>query len=146
EEVEFVETPRKTPLPTPDMVDPEPAFPFHGEAPDVPLVQPSAAAEVDEHHDELPPDPLTRMTLIDVEEQGDGPTPPPDPEAVDPLDKVMEDFERKPGPRGKRGKGGKGPPYARSPLVTMQEEMPRAEPVMEDAPPSVAEPTAEPAM
>ncbi|HEX8955229.1 MAG TPA: DUF3426 domain-containing protein, partial [Burkholderiaceae bacterium] len=148
-EVEFVETPRKAPLPMPSVAEPEPVFPFHGEAPDVPLVQPSAAVDADVSEAEAPADrgsadhgpsdPLTRMTLIDVEEQGDGP--PPDPEAPDPLDKVMEDFERKPGARGRRGRGGKGRPYARSPLVSTPDEMPRAEPSMEDMPEeSAAEP------
>ena len=141
-EVEFVETPRKAPLPTPSVAEPEPVFPFHGEAPDVPLVQPSAAADADVSEtetpadggpvDHSPADPLTRMTLIDVEEQGD--VPPPDPEAPDPLDKVMEDFERKPGARGRRARGGKGRPYARSPLVTTPDDMPRVEPSMEDVP------------
>ena len=123
-EVDFIETPRKTPLATPPVVDPEPAYPLHGE--------PAAAA--------VPPpdDPLTRMTLIDVEEEG---APPPDPATPgtatpDPLDKVMEDFERKPAAnvRGKR----RGKPYARSPIVGMQEETPHAEPVLDHAEPEPA--------
>ncbi|MBV8635728.1 MAG: DUF3426 domain-containing protein [Burkholderiaceae bacterium] len=129
EEVKFVETPRKTPLAAPAVVEPEPLehSPAHS-----PHDEPPTAVD-----EQAPSDPLTRMTLIDVEEQG---TLPPDPEAPDPLDKVMEDFERKPA-RGKRG--GKGKPYARSPLVSMQEEMPRAEPTMEEAAPGTA-PAAEP--
>ncbi len=124
-EVAFVETPRKTPLPTPAIVDPEPAHPLHGEAP-----PPGAAPTTSE---EVPPaDPLTRMTLIDVDEEGNIP-PAPNIDEPDPLDKVMEDFERRPA-RGKRGdvrrRGGK--PYARSPIVAMQEEMPPAEPSLEE--------------
>lgn len=124
-EVEFVETPRKTPLATPAIVDPKPAHPLHSEPPPPPSA-PVAAAET------APADPLTRMTLIDVEEEGN--TPPSDPGAPDPLDRVMEDFERPPAARGKRidprRKGGK--PYARSPIVSMPEEMPREEPRMDD--------------
>ncbi len=121
-EVAFIETPRKTPLATPAIVDPEPAHPLHGEpAPHTPA-SPSPA------EDEPPADPLTRMTLIDVEEQGEAASA-PDPNAPDPLDKVMEDFERRPA-RGVRRKGGK--PYARSPIVAMQEEVPRAEPTLDE--------------
>ncbi len=128
-EVAFVETPRKTPLATPAVVDPEPihrdpAHPLHGEAP------PQAATPRPMPAEEEPPiDPLTRMTLIDVEEQGNIPGAGNAADAPDPLDKVMEEFERKPA-RGKR----RGKPYARSPIVGMQEEMPRVEPAPEETP------------
>jgi predicted Zn finger-like uncharacterized protein len=137
-EVEFVETPRKTPLATPAIVDPEPAYPLHSEPPPVPAsAEPSAEIEPD------PADPLTRMTLIDVEEEGIARTP-PDTATPDPLDRVMEDFERPPAARAKRGGDPrrKGKPYARSPIVGMQEEMPREEPSMGD----VDEPLAPPAI
>src|SRR6185437_15835693 len=132
-EVEFVETPRKTPLATPVIIDPEPAFPLHSEPPPAPEQSP-AAHDLTDHS---PADPLTRMTLIDVEEEG---VPPADPNAPDPLDKVMEDFERKPAGRNKR----RGKPYARSPIVSMQEEPsgdepPRDEPGFDHPEPEPAE-------
>jgi len=114
-EVAFVEVPRKSPLPPP-----EPARPASLHA--APL------AEAEE------PDPLQRMTLVDFsDEQPDAiqaahaghepadeahpePAPVPD-DQPDPLDKVMEEFERKP-PRSKK----KTRPHVRSPIVNMPAE------------------------
>jgi predicted Zn finger-like uncharacterized protein len=130
-EVAFVEVPRKSPLPPP-----EPARPAS--------IHAAPVAEAEE------PDPLQRMTLVDFSDEQ-----PEDvkaahaaheqaveahPEAApvaddqpDPLDKVMEEFERKP-PRSKK----KTRPHVRSPIVNMPQEAPAA-----TAPAAVPEPEAD---
>lgn len=123
-EVEFVEVPRKSPLPAAG-----PAEPAFAQSPAA-----SPAAE------ETPaPDPLQRMTLVDLSEEQDHQNQQPGHadhadaahvpamDVPDQLDQVMEEFERKPA-RGKK----KTRPHVRSPLVTMQEEIP---PATEESPP-----------
>ena len=113
-EVAFVELPRKSPLPAPG-----PALPATIHAAPVPEVTPESEAAQD---------PLQRMTLVDFsEEQPDGSLSAHAGEGEeaaaqaddqpDPLDKVMEEFERKP-PRSKK----KTRPHVRSPLVNQPEE------------------------
>lgn len=126
-EVEFVETPRKGPPPGP-AVEPEPAHAAHHEAPPVPTPAP-APPPIPETNTAI--DPLTRMTLVDADDLAA--MPPPNPDEPDPLDKVMEDFERKPARGGKRKK-----PYPRGPLAGQREEMPREEPAMEAPAPEPA--------
>lgn len=120
-EVEFVEVQRKSPLPAAGPA--EPAF-----------SQPPAASPAAQ---EAPtPDPLQRMTLVDLSDEQDqqpehadhvDAARVPEMDVPDQLDQVMEEFERKPA-RGKK----KTRPHVRSPLVTMQEEIP---PAAEEVPP-----------
>jgi len=119
-EVAFVEVPRKSPLPAP-----EPAQPASVHV--APLPESAAQAEA-------ALDPLQRMTLVDFSEEqpeeirpahaGQGEAAgapdeaaPPAEDQPDHLDKVMEEFERKPARSKKKTR-----PHARSPLVSMAEE------------------------